>query len=178
MFFPFFGSAVLMFLGVVIYPSGWDHPVVRSVCGQDAVKYYPGGCGIRWAYILAILGLFDAIVLSALAFVLGTRYIRLSETIVTNRDTASMYKGIQLIFRKKYVHREIPHLPITFSLYTVQFFVLDFFTRNSTIFQSLQEIKHGLCSLPCVGDVNSAYTGTGIPADAQSGKMSARWRHL
>jgi LHFPL tetraspan subfamily member protein len=84
-----------MFLGVVIYPSGWDHPIVRSVCGMDAVKYYPGGCGIRWAYILAILGLFDAIVLSALAFVLGTRYIRLSETMITtSRDTPSMYKGI------------------------------------------------------------------------------------
>ncbi|OQV21703.1 Lipoma HMGIC fusion partner-like 3 protein [Hypsibius exemplaris] len=103
-------SALLMFLGVVIYPSGWDHPVVRSVCGADAVKYYPGGCGIRWAYILAILGLFDAIVLSALAFVLGSRYIRLSETIVNNRDAQSMYKG----------------------------------------------------------DINSAYTGTGIPVDAQS----------
>lgn len=67
--------------------------VVRSVCGQDAVKYYLGSCEIRWAYILAILGIFDAIVLSALAFVLGTRYIRLSETMVTSRDTQSMYKG-------------------------------------------------------------------------------------
>lgn len=91
---PSLWTALLMFLGVVIYPSGWDHPVVRSVCGNDAVKYYPGGCGIRWAYILAILGLFDAIVLSALAFVLGTRYIRLSETMINSSSRApSVYKG-------------------------------------------------------------------------------------
>ena len=39
--------------------------------------YFVGDCGIRWAFILAIIGIFDAFILAILAFVLCTRQAKL-----------------------------------------------------------------------------------------------------
>ena len=36
-------------------------------------KYSLGDCSVRWAYILAIIGILNALILSFLAFVLGNR---------------------------------------------------------------------------------------------------------
>jgi len=69
-------SAVCILLGCIIYPAGWNNEIVQRVCGSDAGRYNPGQCGIRWAFVLAIISIFDAIILSALAFVLASRYIR------------------------------------------------------------------------------------------------------
>ncbi|KAF7492090.1 LHFPL tetraspan subfamily member 4 protein [Sarcoptes scabiei] len=66
-----------MLVGVLIFPIGWDTPIVREVCGNDSDSYALGQCGIRWAFILALIGVVDSIVLSILAFVLGTRYVKL-----------------------------------------------------------------------------------------------------
>ncbi|KAK7101882.1 LHFPL tetraspan subfamily member 3 protein-like [Littorina saxatilis] len=66
-------SAIFMFLACVIYPSGWNHPEVERICGEDADEYRLGDCNIRWAYILAILGIFDAAVLAVLAFFLAAK---------------------------------------------------------------------------------------------------------
>ncbi|GAB1606627.1 LHFPL tetraspan subfamily member 3 protein [Argonauta hians] len=66
-------SAIFMFLGCVIYPNGWDNNTVRRICGSEASKYNPGQCTIRWAYILAIILIFDAIILAILAFVLAAK---------------------------------------------------------------------------------------------------------
>ena len=66
-----------MLVGVLIFPAGWDAAAVKEVCGNDAENYATGQCGIRWAFILAIIGVIDCIVLSILAFVLGTRYVKL-----------------------------------------------------------------------------------------------------
>ncbi|KAK1906171.1 LHFPL tetraspan subfamily member 3 protein [Dissostichus eleginoides] len=60
-------------LGCLIYPDGWDSDEVKRMCGEETDKYTLGACSVRWAYILAIMGIMDALILSFLAFVLGNR---------------------------------------------------------------------------------------------------------
>lgn len=60
-------------LGCMIYPDGWDSDEVKRMCGEQTDKYTLGACSVRWAYILAIMGIMDALILSFLAFVLGNR---------------------------------------------------------------------------------------------------------
>ncbi|XP_064632228.1 LHFPL tetraspan subfamily member 3 protein-like isoform X3 [Lineus longissimus] len=69
-------SGICMFIGCVAYPAGWDHDKVRSVCGNSS-GFNIADCGVRWAYILAIIGIFDAFILATLAFVLATRQAKL-----------------------------------------------------------------------------------------------------
>lgn len=57
----------------MIYPDGWDSDEVKRMCGEQTDKYTLGACSLRWAYILAIMGIMDALILSFLAFVLGNR---------------------------------------------------------------------------------------------------------
>lgn len=66
-------SAIFMFLACVIFPSGWDHKEVQRLCGDTAGQYKLGYCAVRWGYILAILGIFDAALLAILAFVLASK---------------------------------------------------------------------------------------------------------
>jgi len=66
-------STIFMFLGCVIFPRGWDHIMVKRICGDDAHRYWMGQCHMRWAYILAIIGIFDILIISVLAFVLALR---------------------------------------------------------------------------------------------------------
>ncbi|KAF9415788.1 hypothetical protein HW555_006689 [Spodoptera exigua] len=56
------------------------------------VAVYPAGrCHIRWAYLLAVIGCLDGIVLSALAFILATRHVRLQPD--SGYPPPSLYKG-------------------------------------------------------------------------------------
>jgi hypothetical protein len=64
-------STVFMFLGCVIFPAGWDHQYVRRICGNDVHRHAIGQCEMRWAYILAIVGISDILMLAILAFVLA-----------------------------------------------------------------------------------------------------------
>eukprot|EP00062_Callorhinchus_milii_P006687 gi/632947489/ref/XP_007889071.1/ PREDICTED: lipoma HMGIC fusion partner-like 3 protein isoform X1 [Callorhinchus milii] len=57
----------------MIFPDGWDSDEVKRMCGEQTDKYTLGACSVRWAYILAIIGILDAMILSFLAFVLGNR---------------------------------------------------------------------------------------------------------
>ena len=57
----------------MIFPDGWDSDEVKRRCGEKTDKYTLGACSVRWAYILAIIGILDALILSFLAFVLGNR---------------------------------------------------------------------------------------------------------
>ncbi|XP_073429729.1 LHFPL tetraspan subfamily member 3 protein isoform X2 [Dendrobates tinctorius] len=66
-------SAACLVLGCMIFPDGWDADEVRRMCGEKTDKYSLGACSVRWAYILAIIGILDALILSFLAFVLGNR---------------------------------------------------------------------------------------------------------
>lgn len=60
-------------IGCLIYPDGWDSSEVRRMCGDKTDKYTLGACTVRWVYILCIIGILDALILSFLAFVLGNR---------------------------------------------------------------------------------------------------------
>ncbi|KAL1020811.1 hypothetical protein UPYG_G00004960 [Umbra pygmaea] len=64
---------VLMVLGCMIYPDGWDAPEVKRMCGERTDKYTLGNCTVRWAYILAIISIMDSFILAFLAFTLGNR---------------------------------------------------------------------------------------------------------
>uniref|UniRef100_A0A8C8XSR9 LHFPL tetraspan subfamily member 4 n=1 Tax=Panthera leo TaxID=9689 RepID=A0A8C8XSR9_PANLE len=57
----------------MIFPDGWDAETIRDMCGAKTGKYSLGDCSVRWAYILAIIGILNALILSFLAFVLGNR---------------------------------------------------------------------------------------------------------
>jgi len=66
-------STFFMFLGCVIFPHGWDNIMVNRICGDGVGRYNLGQCSMRWAYILAIIGVFDILILTVLAFVLAFR---------------------------------------------------------------------------------------------------------
>ncbi|KAF3705214.1 LHFPL tetraspan subfamily member 3 protein [Channa argus] len=68
-----FYDGTCLILGCMIYPDGWDSDEVKRMCGEQTDKYTLGACSVRWAYILAIMGIMDALILSFLAFVLGNR---------------------------------------------------------------------------------------------------------
>lgn len=82
--------AVSLVLGCMIFPDGWDAEVIRDMCGEDTGKYSLGNCSVRWAYILAIIGILDSLILSFLAFVLGNRQkdFLLEDLKLANRDFA------------------------------------------------------------------------------------------
>ena len=63
-----------MIVGCIVYPAGWDHPQVKQVCGQGTDKYNRDQCEIRWAYILAIIGIFLTLALAILGFILGVQH--------------------------------------------------------------------------------------------------------
>lgn len=80
-----------MIAGCACFPAGWSEDEVRRVCGTSD-SYILGDCGIRWAYLLAVIGTLDAIILSTLAFILATRHVRLQPD--PHYSTASLYKGL------------------------------------------------------------------------------------
>ncbi|KAK4829424.1 hypothetical protein QYF61_004299 [Mycteria americana] len=75
----------------MIFPDGWDSDEVKRMCGEKTDKYTLGACSVRWAYILAIIGILDALILSFLAFVLGNRQDSLlaEELKLENKGTAT-----------------------------------------------------------------------------------------
>ena len=63
-----------MILGCIIYPSAWDSERVKEIC-ETSSKYHVGKCEVRWAYILAVISIFDILILSILALVLSRKQI-------------------------------------------------------------------------------------------------------
>lgn len=61
-----------MVMGCTLYPNNWDSVRIVEIC-ETSSSYYAGKCRITWAYILAIVGIFDILFLSILAFVLARR---------------------------------------------------------------------------------------------------------
>lgn len=53
-------------------------------------RYNPGACAVRWAIPLAAIAALDAATLSALAFILASRHVRLQPEPFNN---GSLYKG-------------------------------------------------------------------------------------
>ncbi|XP_050422888.1 LHFPL tetraspan subfamily member 3 protein [Adelges cooleyi] len=70
-------SAFCLITSIVAFPMGWHSPHIQKTCGTDAKSYSLGDCSLRWAYLLAVIAALDAIILSALAFILATRHIKL-----------------------------------------------------------------------------------------------------
>ena len=58
---------------------------MKQTCGSEADRFDLGNCGVRWAYVLAIIGLMDGIVLAILGFVLGSRHIKLSDEFASRK---------------------------------------------------------------------------------------------
>uniref|UniRef100_G1QD88 LHFPL tetraspan subfamily member 4 n=1 Tax=Myotis lucifugus TaxID=59463 RepID=G1QD88_MYOLU len=84
-------AALCLVLGCMIFPDGWDAETIRDMCGAKTGKYSLGDCSVRWAYILAIIGILNALILSFLAFVLGNRQtdLLLEELKPDNKDFVS-----------------------------------------------------------------------------------------
>ena len=86
------------------YPAGWDAVEVKKTCGTSAGRYELGECGLRWAYLLAVIGCLDAIILAALAFILATRHVRLQAEPGYTAN-GSLYKGkYTVILQKNSLH--------------------------------------------------------------------------
>ncbi|KAL2091126.1 hypothetical protein ACEWY4_013389 [Coilia grayii] len=66
-------ASATMSCGCMIYPDGWDSPEVKRMCGERTDSYTLGNCTIRWAFVLAMFSIVDALILSFLAFTLGYR---------------------------------------------------------------------------------------------------------
>ncbi len=75
----FLFPAICTGVGLLVFPSGFDAPEVKLTCGPTADRFYFGNCTVRWAYVLAIIGLLDGIVLAILGFVLGSRHVKLAD---------------------------------------------------------------------------------------------------
>merc|ERR1711936_555975 len=93
--------SIFMFLACVIFPSGWDHSVVRRICGGTADEYDLGECGIRWGYILAIIGIFDAFILALLAFFLASKRAKIEIYSTAGTVTKSELNGYSETVSKK-----------------------------------------------------------------------------
>ncbi|RUS86009.1 hypothetical protein EGW08_006221 [Elysia chlorotica] len=93
--------AIFMFIACVIYPAGWDEPEVQSICGEGAGQYDLGDCDIRWAYILAILGIFDAGILALLAFFLASKRAKIEIYSTAGTVTKSELNGYSETMSKK-----------------------------------------------------------------------------
>jgi len=84
-------SGAFLIVGVLAFPAGWDDPSVQEICGPASRDFYPGQCGLRWAYILAIIGVADILVLAALAFTLAVRHVKLLS--LQPYPVTAIYKG-------------------------------------------------------------------------------------
>ncbi|GFO44441.1 hypothetical protein PoB_007094600 [Plakobranchus ocellatus] len=93
--------AIFMFLACIIFPSGWDHPEVKRICGDGAGEFDLGECDIRWAYILAILGIFDAAILAVLAFFLAAKRAKIEIYSTAGTVTKSELNGFSETVSKK-----------------------------------------------------------------------------
>ncbi|KAK6177146.1 hypothetical protein SNE40_015307 [Patella caerulea] len=104
-------SAVFMFLACVIFPNGWSHSEVRTICGSDANEYRLGECQVRWGYILAILGIFDALVLGVLAFFLATKRAKIEIYSTSGTVTKSEINGYSETVSKRSLPIQVMTVP-------------------------------------------------------------------
>lgn len=65
--------ATCLLIAVIVYPAGFDNDLIRSVCGSNVNDFFIDTCQVRWAYILAIIAVFNVLILAVLAFFLGLK---------------------------------------------------------------------------------------------------------
>jgi len=85
-------SGLCLGIGILSFPAGWDNDEVRGVCGSQADDYKLGTCGIRWAFVLAVIAFFDSVILGCLAFTLATKKLKFLEE-PAYMNPSSMYQG-------------------------------------------------------------------------------------
>jgi hypothetical protein len=71
-----FLSGICLAIGILAFPAGWDNDHVRGICGPNSTDYGLGDCGVRWAFVLAVIAFFDCWILGILAFTLAHRTVR------------------------------------------------------------------------------------------------------
>ncbi|CAF1044872.1 unnamed protein product [Adineta ricciae] len=69
--------SICLLIALIVYPSGFDHDTIRSVCGSNVNDFYLGTCQIRWAYILAMIAFVNISFLASLGFFLGMKQPKL-----------------------------------------------------------------------------------------------------
>jgi len=84
-------SGLCLAIGILCYPAGWGHQEVKAICGPQAGDYRLGNCGVRWAYILAVVAFFDSIILGCLAFTLAGKKVKFNDE--PTYMNPSVYKG-------------------------------------------------------------------------------------
>lgn len=62
-----------LFIGICVFPIGWDAEEVREICGEEADQLHLGTCSVRWPYILAGMATLQLFLLTILAFLLAAR---------------------------------------------------------------------------------------------------------
>jgi hypothetical protein len=65
--------AICLLIALIVYPSGFDNDIIRSVCGINVNDFYIDTCQVRWGYILAIIAFFNILILAILGFIVGMR---------------------------------------------------------------------------------------------------------
>lgn len=55
--FFFLFTAISMIVACVAFPFGFNSDEFRKICGPEANRFEVGLCSVRWAYVLAIIGM-------------------------------------------------------------------------------------------------------------------------
>ncbi|XP_022080968.1 tetraspan membrane protein of hair cell stereocilia homolog [Acanthaster planci] len=72
-------TGLFLLIGILIYPASWSQlAAFVTICGPDVSYGNAGKCQLRWVFYLAIVAIFDAIVLGVLAFILASKQEKLA----------------------------------------------------------------------------------------------------
>ncbi|CAF0733683.1 unnamed protein product [Brachionus calyciflorus] len=88
---------ICFFIGITIYPIGWDSSIIRTVCGKEANQLKLGTCTLRWPYILACILVFQQLFLTILAFLLAGRQAKYLLEYAAQQRT-QLTEGLYTIF--------------------------------------------------------------------------------
>jgi len=134
--------ALCMLVGVLIFPAGWDSSSVKEVCGNESENYASGQCGIRWAFILAIIGVHRLYGIIYFGLCFGTRYVKLlpeSNTFPMDLIIKVLYFYTQ--FHQKLYKKTINHLNWgnvlkTWFKWKIIYILRRSWSQNNTLFMS------------------------------------------
>lgn len=100
--------AIFLFIAIIIYPSGFDNDIIRSVCGSNVNDYYIDTCQVRWAYILAIIAFINILILAIFAFLLAIRQpnIETTKEIINTKHVAPKYGELNEAFDDRTFSRQ------------------------------------------------------------------------
>jgi len=93
-----FLSGICLAIGILSFPAGWDNDHVRGICGPHSADYGLGDCGVRWAFVLAVIAFFDCWILGILAFTLAHRTVRPSPMPVGGMPNEPAYMNPQSLY--------------------------------------------------------------------------------